>query len=322
MRRALNIKSCDVSWIYPFRNEREILFARPMIYFNKDEKTHKEEYAWNAKVESEDEYTQMILLTWARYDQFIQHTLKINAILDHPTDLNIIYAALEYCNEGDIDKTVVLFSEFEEWKLKDNNEQKYNEEKHIFIEKRCCNHNVNLFYMFLVEKGFLKKRNAIEKLILSTVNNGLPFVEKDNIFFSILPSLPIPLYQSQCVVHDHEILIFGDYCNNECYSYHTIKRKYKRICSYPNNVKLNGHCVTKLMTNNNNNNAHDVILLSFGGYPRHTLLMKYMSVWSDIKNIQNEHKENHINEWVPFLDDKNEPISIGRDKDDYLGLRA
>ncbi|ETN97386.1 hypothetical protein RFI_40141, partial [Reticulomyxa filosa] len=28
------------------------------------EKTHKEECAWNAKVESEDEYTQMILLTW------------------------------------------------------------------------------------------------------------------------------------------------------------------------------------------------------------------------------------------------------------------
>ncbi|ETO32584.1 Kelch motif family protein [Reticulomyxa filosa] len=50
--------------------------------------------------------------------------------------------------------------------------------------------------------------------------------------------------------------------------------------------------------------------------------MKYISVWSDIENIQNEHKENHVNEWIPFLNDNNEPISIGRDKDNYLGLRA
>ncbi|ETO07478.1 hypothetical protein RFI_29914, partial [Reticulomyxa filosa] len=71
MRRAQMIFSCDVSWISPFKHEREILFARSVISHVFDEKTHKEQNAWNAKVESEDEYTQMILLTWARYDQFI-----------------------------------------------------------------------------------------------------------------------------------------------------------------------------------------------------------------------------------------------------------
>ncbi|ETO34966.1 Pfs, NACHT and WD domain protein, partial [Reticulomyxa filosa] len=321
MRRAFSIFSCDISWISSFKHEREILFARPVINFIGDEKTHKEEYAWNAKVESEDEYTQMILLTWARYDQFIQQALKINARLYPLLNLNLIYVALENCNEKDINEAIALLSEFEEWKLRDNNEQKYKEEMHIFLEKRCYNHNVNLFYMFLTEKGPLKRQHAMEKSMLSTVNNGLPFVEKDNdnISFFILPSLPVPLYQSQCVVHNYEILIFGDYCNNECYSYHTIKCKYKRICSYPSNVKLNGHCVIKLMTNNN---SHDVTLLSFGGYPKHTLMMKYVSVWNDIENVQNEYKENNINEWMPFIDNNNELISIGRDKDDYLGLRA
>ncbi|ETO14968.1 hypothetical protein RFI_22400, partial [Reticulomyxa filosa] len=322
MRRAIGILSCDVSWISPFKHEREILFARSTIYSNKDEKTYKEEYAWNARVEDEDEYTQMILLTWARYDQSIRQTLEIDAILYRPIDFNIIYAALESCNEKDINKAIALLSEFEEWKLRGNNVQKYKKEMCEFLKRRCCNHNVNLFYMF-IEKRSLKRQHAMEKSTLSTVNNGLPFVEKDNnIPFSILPSLPIPLYQSQCVTHNYEILMFGDYCNNECYSYHTIKRKYKRICSYPDNVKLNGHCVIKLMTNNNNNNACDITLLSFGGYPKHTLIMKYISVWSDIDNLQNKYKENHINEWIPFFGDNNEPVSIGRDKDDYLGSRA
>ncbi|ETO31446.1 hypothetical protein RFI_05673, partial [Reticulomyxa filosa] len=323
MRRASGIRSCDVSWISSFKHEREILFARSvtnLIDDDDDEKTYKELCSWNAKVEDEDKYTQTILLTWTRYDQCLQQALNINAILYCPIDFNIIYVALEYCNGEDVNKTVELLSEFEEWKLRDNNKQRYDEEKHNFTERRCYSHNVNLFYMFLVEKGFLNKQNAMEKLILSTINDGLPFAEKDNIPFLFLPSLPVPLYQSQCVVHNYEILLFGDYCNHDCYSYHMIERKYKRICSYPSNVKLNGHCVIKLIPNNND--SHDVTLLSFGGYPKHTLVMKYESVWNDIENAYNEHKEDYINKWMPLRDNDDMPISIGRDEDDYLGLRA
>ncbi|ETO31224.1 hypothetical protein RFI_05897 [Reticulomyxa filosa] len=42
MRRARGILSCDVSWISPFKYEREILFARSYLSLMNDEKTHKE----------------------------------------------------------------------------------------------------------------------------------------------------------------------------------------------------------------------------------------------------------------------------------------
>ncbi|ETO11114.1 hypothetical protein RFI_26261 [Reticulomyxa filosa] len=69
----------------------------------------------------------------------------------------------------------------------------------------------------------------------------------------------------------------------------TIKNKYKFICEYPSNVQLYEYCVVKLVDNNN-----QITLLSFGGsssIKRHTLVMKYV-------------------------------IIIGRDNDDYFGVRA
>ncbi|ETO36316.1 hypothetical protein RFI_00746, partial [Reticulomyxa filosa] len=230
MRRSHGIRSCDISWISPFKHEREILFERSRLSSVADEKTQKELCSWNAKVESEDEYTQMILLTWVKYDQYIQQTMQISAIWCYFIDLNLVYVALDYCCRGDIRKTIALLFEFEEWKSRDNNEQKYKKEINKFTESRCYNHNVNLFYMFLVERESLKIQNTMNKLILSTVNNGLPFIEKDNnISFLTLSSLPVPSYQSQCVTYNNEILIFGGYLNNECYSYHMIKNEYRRI---------------------------------------------------------------------------------------------
>ncbi|ETO28373.1 hypothetical protein RFI_08758 [Reticulomyxa filosa] len=176
MRRALNIPSCDVSWISPFKHEREILFARSYIHFAKDEKIHKKEFAWNAKVESEDEYTQMILLTWVQYDQYIRQTMQISATWSHSIDLNLIYVALS-CFHGDIDKTIESLFEFEQWKFQDNNEQKYKEKMNKYLERRCCNHHINLFCMFLFKED--QGVNTIKFAISYTVNNGLPFVKKD-----------------------------------------------------------------------------------------------------------------------------------------------
>ncbi|ETN97699.1 hypothetical protein RFI_39827, partial [Reticulomyxa filosa] len=161
----------------PFKHEREILFARSSIDSIHDEKTHKEQYAWNAKVESEDEYTQMILLTWVKYDQYIQQTMQISAMWKHSIDFNLIYVALDHWCKGDINETMALLFEFEQWKFQKSNEQNYKKRMNEFLEKRCCNHDVNLLCIFVSEK--YKKRTAIEYATLNIVNNGLPFVKKD-----------------------------------------------------------------------------------------------------------------------------------------------
>ncbi|ETO05497.1 WD repeat-containing protein, partial [Reticulomyxa filosa] len=142
-------------------------------------------------------------------------------------------------------------------------------------------------------------------------------------YFQSLKKLPIPLDQSQCVLYKHELLICGGYNQKACYSYHTIKNEYKFICEYPSDVKLNGHCVVKMADNNN-----EITLLSFGGYPfssKYTLVMKYISVWSNENNdneINKLKKSNNFNKWVPFTDNQNHPIIIGRNQDPYQGLRA
>ncbi|ETO34580.1 hypothetical protein RFI_02510, partial [Reticulomyxa filosa] len=138
--------------------------------------------------------------------------------------------------------------------------------------------------------------------------------------------LPIPLSESQCVLHKHEILICGGYQQRACYSYHILKNEYKFICEYSSDVELMGHCVVKLI-NNNNKDINEITLLSFGGNERtkrHTLVMKYVSIWSNILDISNKSNElNNYNEWIPFTDNHNHPIIIGRDQDhDYRGMRA
>ncbi|ETN98909.1 hypothetical protein RFI_38578, partial [Reticulomyxa filosa] len=107
-----------------------------------------------------------------------------------------------------------------------------------------------------------------------------------------------------------------------CYSYHILKNEYKLICEYPSDVQLNEHCVVKLVDNNKNNkDRNQITLLSFGGnkhIKRHTLLMKYVSVWDNISN-----KFNNYNQWIPFTDDHNHPIIIGMNYYyNYEGVRA
>ncbi|ETO35879.1 hypothetical protein RFI_01183 [Reticulomyxa filosa] len=61
--------------------------------------------------------------------------------------------------------------------------------------------------------------------------------------------------------------------------------------------------------------------------------MKYVNVWRNDDDNENENenetnklnelnKSNNYNQWVPFTDNHNNPIIIGRDQDNYEGVRA
>ncbi|ETO03952.1 hypothetical protein RFI_33451, partial [Reticulomyxa filosa] len=123
--------------------------------------------------------------------------------------------------------------------------------------------------------------------------------------FQTLKELPIRLDHAQCVIHKHELLICGGWDKRDCYSYHKIKNEYKLIY-------------------NNNKDSNQITILSFGGdIYKHTLVMKYISVWSNLSDISNKSNEfNNYNQWIPFKDNHNNPIIIGRDDDNYHGMRA
>ncbi|ETO34215.1 hypothetical protein RFI_02880 [Reticulomyxa filosa] len=125
---------------------------------------------------------------------------------------------------------------------------------------------------------FVSLNNLFEKTKLKKINK---MGNRNTIHFQSLKELPTSLYQAQCVLHKHEILICGGYEQRACYFYHKVKNEYKFICECPSNFTLNGHCVVKLVDNNNK-----ITLLSFGGYKgtKYTLMMKYVSVWNNISN--------------------------------------
>ncbi|ETO00798.1 hypothetical protein RFI_36642 [Reticulomyxa filosa] len=97
---------------------------------------------------------------------------------NHQIDLNLIYVAILYCAK-DVNLIMQLLSAFKQWKFRDNNEQKYKNKMNIFLERRCCNHNINLFFIFVCEIAIYKRKKAIEIATSETVHDGLPFVEKD-----------------------------------------------------------------------------------------------------------------------------------------------
>ncbi|ETN99355.1 hypothetical protein RFI_38126 [Reticulomyxa filosa] len=95
---------------------------------------------------------------------------------NHQVDLNLIYIVIR--GAEDVNLAMQLLTAFEQWKLQDNNKQKYKARTNEFLKRRCCNHNINLFCIFICEKA-LKESSAIEVAISETVNDCLPFVEKD-----------------------------------------------------------------------------------------------------------------------------------------------
>ncbi|ETO34637.1 hypothetical protein RFI_02450 [Reticulomyxa filosa] len=155
----------------------KFLFARSRINPVYDEKAHTKQYAWNAKVESENEYTQMILLTWTRYDQYIQQIMQISAMWSHTIDLNLIHVILRDV-QGKIDQAITHLSAFKAWKMRPKNKKKYKENINKFMRRRCSNNQINLFCIYLAENR-LSRHTEIETAIMFTINNCLPFVEKD-----------------------------------------------------------------------------------------------------------------------------------------------
>ncbi|ETN98179.1 hypothetical protein RFI_39335, partial [Reticulomyxa filosa] len=97
--------------------------------------------------------------------------------------------------------------------------------------------------------------------------------------FQTLPELPKPFADAQCILFKEELLICGGKQINDCYSYHTLKKQYKYICSYPNDAKIYGHCIIQL--NHPQTNPNEIDLLSFGGQDedimKQTFSMKYKS---------------------------------------------
>ncbi|ETO25191.1 hypothetical protein RFI_11947, partial [Reticulomyxa filosa] len=83
------------------------------------------------------------------------------------------------------------------------------------------------------------------------------------------------------------------------------------------NVNLWGHSVVRLV---NSSDPDEMTLLSLGGQgageKKHTLIMKYVSVWKNEKNIPKQ-----CNQWTPLMHN-NKEVVIGREDDDYRGVRA
>ncbi|ETO27818.1 hypothetical protein RFI_09315, partial [Reticulomyxa filosa] len=137
--------------------------------------------------------------------------------------------------------------------------------------------------------------------------------------FENVTPLPVPLSNVQCVTHKQEIIICGGSNEKLCYSYNTITNQYKLICSYPENFKVIGQSVVKLMSNNKDTNT--ITLLSVGGQgameEKSTWIMNYVSVWNEKLR-----KPKNCNKWVPFTDNNDNQISIGRIEDNYFGVRT
>ncbi|ETN98811.1 hypothetical protein RFI_38677, partial [Reticulomyxa filosa] len=138
-----------------------------------------------------------------------------------------------------------------------------------------------------------------------------------NNIFQTLTELPKPLVASQCIFFKDELLVCGGLQTNDCYSYHTLKKRYKYICSYPNDVQMDRHCVVQLI--HSQTNLNEIHLLSFGGQYRYkmkeTFSMKYKSVW-EISDSKSEHQS--FNTWIKHNPDTN----IGKLEDNLCGVRG
>ncbi|ETO08227.1 hypothetical protein RFI_29162, partial [Reticulomyxa filosa] len=177
MRRAGGIKSCDVSWLLPSLPCREILFANTPFELFLEKEIISNFQEWSARIESEDKNSQVILLTWDVYDKYIQQALEISAMWNNAIDLNLIYIGLFL--EKKITLSIKWLSEFEKWKVQNNNAEIYKLTMHKFYQRRCCNDSLNLFTLFLEDIFKCTTPSLFDIVIRYTADIGLPFVEKD-----------------------------------------------------------------------------------------------------------------------------------------------
>ncbi|ETO02980.1 hypothetical protein RFI_34430 [Reticulomyxa filosa] len=131
-----------------------------------------------------------------------------------------------------------------------------------------------------------------------------------------LKDLPIPLSDSKCILYKHELLICGDFKQRDYYSYHTLKDEYKFICEYPSDITVEGHCAVMTTTKSL------CCLLENLNIKETSLVMNYVSVWSKNNRRNTFKKREQYNQWIHFTNDQNNTICIGRNEDDYRGVRA
>ncbi|ETO26659.1 hypothetical protein RFI_10476 [Reticulomyxa filosa] len=179
----------------------------------------------------------------------------------------------------------------------------------------------------------IKLKTIKGKRLLGTFKQNNPKKKRlSNMFtqvcncFQSLPELPKSFRAAQCILFKDEILVCGGTGTSDCYSYHTLKKQYKYVCSYPSDVKLNGHCVVQLIHSPTNPNG--INLLSFGGQGKYqmkqTFSMKYKSVWEMSDNNQSESKSEYesvsqsFNTWIRH----NENTNIGKVELSLRGARG
>ncbi|ETO24978.1 hypothetical protein RFI_12165 [Reticulomyxa filosa] len=164
----------------------------------------------------------------------------------------------------------------------------------------------NLLQQFYVQFVLFEKGNFSTEEKILNMDTQDPFQR--------LAPLPVPLLQSQCVFHKHEILICGSFQSNNCYSYDEITNEYKSIYPFPKDILLAGHYVIKLMKNNDPN---ETTLLSFGGVYKHALVMRYSDQQS-----RGSKSAKDFGQWLPFTGKFRRSVVLGRKPDDYNGVRA
>ncbi|ETO24301.1 hypothetical protein RFI_12854, partial [Reticulomyxa filosa] len=134
--------------------------------------------------------------------------------------------------------------------------------------------------------------------------------------------LPENFSYAGCVSWKDEILICGGYLNNACYSYNVKRQEYKKICHYPEGVKLFGHMVVAYGEGGEKVNGKESLkLLSLGGGDSfalgyHTLQMTYVSVWDNEEANKNYEG---VNEWKAL---PNNQIFGKKNRDNLEGVRG
>ncbi|ETO34535.1 hypothetical protein RFI_02559 [Reticulomyxa filosa] len=187
----------------------------------------------------------------------------------------------------------------------------------IWIDYLTLNFQVNC--QFIVSKYSFKKKRGLSVTFQKSLSN---MSSQINNIFQSLSDLPKPFACPQCILFKDEILICGA---DDCYSYHTMKKQYKYICSYPNDVQLSANYVVQLT--HSQTNPSEIHLLSFGGQCKNemkqTLFMKYKSVW-EISDDQCDSKSEHdsisqsFNTWIRH--DQN--ANIGKLEANFEGARG
>ncbi|ETO22883.1 hypothetical protein RFI_14309 [Reticulomyxa filosa] len=78
-------------------------------------------------------------------------------------------------------------------------------------------------------------------------------------------------------------------------------------------IPLFDSCLRALCSDDNNKDNDEITLLSFGGSKyskKHTLVMNYVN------------KRKQRNQWIPFTNNQNNTICVGKNEDYYQGVRA